>query len=199
MSMTPRVERALFEGIAALDELGLRYAVVGGLAIGVWAVPRATRDVDLYAELPLALRPGLEAALVSRGFDVPAMAEELSRYGVFRSKLRKERVFLDIFDGTGPLGEAILQRRKQLSIGGRVIWFVSAEDLAVLKAFSDRQRDLEDLVALLALPEGTLDLGYVDRWARLLDESIGGNEVSERLATAHRLAEARNRGTRRPT
>ena len=111
--MTPRVEQALLEGIAALEQVGLRYAVVGGLAVGVWGVPRATRDVDVYAELPLDARANLETALLSRGFDVPAMAAELQRFGVFRSKLRRERVFLDIFDATGPLGDAILQRRDE--------------------------------------------------------------------------------------
>jgi hypothetical protein len=74
--MIPRVQRCLHEGIAVMDELGLRYAVVGGLAVGVWSLPRATRDVDLYAELPLATRDQLAGVLVEHGFDVPAMAEE---------------------------------------------------------------------------------------------------------------------------
>jgi predicted nucleotidyltransferase len=189
--MTPRLERALLEAIGALDELGLRYAVVGGLAVGIWAQPRATRDVDLYAELPLAERAALQAALERRGFDVPAMNEELQRFGVFRSKLRQERVFLDIFDSTGPLGASILERRKRVSTRSGDIWFVSAEDLAVLKAFSDRARDLDDLIALLTVPDPPLDVGYVEYWVRRLDESIGGNEVSERLASARRWVEQR--------
>jgi hypothetical protein len=57
MAITPRVEVALFEGVAAVEELGLTHAVVGGLAVAVWGVPRATRDVDLYVELPTAARP----------------------------------------------------------------------------------------------------------------------------------------------
>ncbi len=114
--MIPRVERALLEGVSALDEVRLRYAVVGGLAVGVWAVPRATRDVDLYVELPTSGRAALEAALVRRGFDVPAMSAELQQFGVFRSKLVKERVFLDIFDAVGPLGEAILDRRRMITM-----------------------------------------------------------------------------------
>src|SRR5262245_54497457 len=112
--MTPRVERALLDGVSALDELGLRYAIVGGLAIGVWAFPRATRDVDIYAELPSTSRAALERALVRHGFDVPAMDAELQQFGVFRSRLRKEGVFLDIFDSVGPLGEAILTRRRKV-------------------------------------------------------------------------------------
>lgn len=184
--MTPRVERALVEGIAALDEVGIEYAVVGGLAVGAWSTPRATRDVDLYAGLVDEKREPLRAALTKRGFDVPAMNEELARFGVFRSKLKRERVFLDIFAAVGPLGESILARRKRLAALGTHVFFASAEDVAVLKAFSDRPRDLEDLVALIALPADSMDIAYVDRWAKLLDESIGSDEVSERLALAKR-------------
>jgi hypothetical protein len=191
--MIPRVQRALFEGVAAVEAIGLRYAVVGGLAVGVWALPRATRDVDLYAELPVDARGHLERELVRRGFDVPAMEEELRQFGVFRSRLRRERVFLDVFDAIGPLGEAILQRRRMLSTGGREIWFASAEDIALLKAFSDRPRDQDDLVALLSVPRTALDASYLDRWAHLLDESIGGTDVSERLAEARGKAERRGR------
>ncbi len=46
--MTPRLQRALLEAVGALDELGLRYAVVGGLAVGIWAEPRATRVSGHY-------------------------------------------------------------------------------------------------------------------------------------------------------
>lgn len=186
--MIPRVERALLEGISALDEVGLRYAIVGGLAIGVWALPRATRDVDLYAELPSTARDTLESALVRRGFDVPAMSAELQQFGVFRSRLKNEGVFLDVFDSVGPLGEAILNRRRKVVAQGRELWFASPEDMALLKAFSDRPRDMEDLVALMSLPAGSLDTPYVDYWVKLLDESIGGTDVSERLAEARRRA-----------
>jgi len=60
---------------------------------------------------------------------------------------------LDIFDSVGPLGESILARRRPVVAEGRELWFASAEDLALLKPFSDRPRDLDDLVALLSLPE----------------------------------------------
>jgi hypothetical protein len=187
----PRVQKALLEGVGALEDVGIEYAVVEGLAVGVWSTPRATRDVDLYAELSDENRDALRDAVVRRGFEVPAMNEELARFGVFRSKLIRERVFLDIFDAVGPLGAAILARRKRIATLGRQIEFASAEDLAVLKAFSDRPRDLDDLVALIALPAGSIDIEYLDRWAKLLDESIGTDEVSERVELAKREVERR--------
>ncbi|HEX8111829.1 MAG TPA: DUF5131 family protein [Kofleriaceae bacterium] len=116
--------------------------MVGGLAVGAWGVPRATKDVDLYAELPTAVRPRVRRELMQRNFDVPAMDEELQRFGVFRSLFRPTSVFVDIFDAENPLGEAILNRRREVQVQGRIRWTAAAEDLAVLKAFSDRARDL---------------------------------------------------------
>jgi hypothetical protein len=77
-------------------------------------------------------------------------------------------------------------------LGEAELWFASSSDIVVLKAFSDRQRDFDDLVRLLALPAPGLDMAYVERWARALDESIGGDDVSERLKRAT-LAAARQR------
>lgn len=33
--------------VKALDQSGVDYALVGGLAVGVWGAPRATKDIDL--------------------------------------------------------------------------------------------------------------------------------------------------------
>jgi hypothetical protein len=42
---------ALFESIVTLQELlkqkDIDFAVIGGIAVGVWGEPRVTRDVDL--------------------------------------------------------------------------------------------------------------------------------------------------------
>lgn len=179
--------------IEALDGLGLRYAVVGGLAVSAWGSPRATKDVDLYAELASDTRPALRRELVERDFDVPAMEEELQRFGVFRSLFRPTNVFVDIFDAQNPLGEAILERRREVQVQGRKRWTAAAEDLAVLKAFSDRARDYEDLTKLIAVGGRTLDMQYIEKWARELDRGMGGDEVTERLHRAQREAAQRRR------
>ncbi len=191
--MIPEVERALLDGIAALEALNLRYAVVGGLAVSAWSRPRPTRDVDLYADIPDDRREHIRKELEARGFEVPAMSEELSRFGVFRSRSRQDGTFLDIFSAIGPLGEAILERRQRVAFEGRDVWLITPEDLILLKAFSDRERDFEDLVALLVHAGPKLDSAYVEHWATALDESIGGNEISERLARAQRETDRRLR------
>lgn len=42
-----RLEAALLEVTALLNDLDLRYMLIGGLAVASWGEPRATRDVDL--------------------------------------------------------------------------------------------------------------------------------------------------------
>jgi len=49
--MTPELDAAFRSAVAAMEALGVRGAVVGGLAVSTWAAPSATRDVDLYAAL----------------------------------------------------------------------------------------------------------------------------------------------------
>ncbi len=73
--IAPRVEKALFEGVAILEDLGLRYAVVGGLAVGVWSAPRAV------------------AASRCRQWQ-----RSWPSSGVFLARLASKRVFLDVFD-----------------------------------------------------------------------------------------------------
>ena len=185
---TPALRQALDAATEVFENLGLRYALVGGLAVSVWSAARATKDVDLYADLPAGRRADVLQEMVRRGFDVPAMDEELERFGVFRSLFVSTDVFVDIFDAENPIGEAILNRRREVKAEGKVRWTAAPEELVILKAFSDRPRDFEDLTKLVAVGKPKLDMAYIERWARDLDRSIGGDEVSERLRRAREEA-----------
>jgi hypothetical protein len=56
--------------------------------------------------------------------------------------------------------------------------------LALLKAFSERERDFDDLTALLEVLGRKLDLAYIRSWTKRIDESIGSHDVSQRLDRA---------------
>ncbi|MBI3186047.1 MAG: hypothetical protein HYZ28_28250 [Myxococcales bacterium] len=184
--MNVHLERPLLSALDALGECRLRYALVGGLAVGVWGVPRATGDVDLWAELPDRLRPKLRGALIARGFEVPDMEGELQQFGVFRSLFRPQRIFLDVFDAGNPLGEAILAHRVRARLFDRSVWLVRAEELAVLKAIADRAKDRDDLVAILR--SSRPDTRVILHWAEQVDRSIGSTEVRDRFEAALRAA-----------
>lgn len=61
--------------VARLNEDGVRYVIVGGLAVGVHGVVRATRDVDLVPDPSPANMDRLAAALTTLGGHHPIEAE----------------------------------------------------------------------------------------------------------------------------
>ena len=72
-----RIEAALRRIQADLSELGLRWALVGGLAVSARAAPRFTRDLDLAVAVPHdKAAETLVASLVARGYAVVAVVEQ---------------------------------------------------------------------------------------------------------------------------
>jgi hypothetical protein len=64
----------------------------------------------------------------------------------------------------------------------------------LLKAFSERARDFEDIVGPASLPKLQLDLKYIQEWEKRLDDSIGGDEVTERVREALAQGRAKRSG-----
>lgn len=68
MEDAPDKVEALLATVAVLDQLGISYALIGGVAVGIVSgVPRATLDTDLAVHSRFD-RPALVAALLERGF-----------------------------------------------------------------------------------------------------------------------------------
>jgi hypothetical protein len=184
--MTPKLRRTLFDAIDAVEAAGGRYAIVGGLAVGTWAVPRATRDVDLYTDLDRDGRSRLAGELQSR-FTSPRWRKSCS------SSASSVRARTTACSSMCSIRPGLSARRSSRTAGRRIslaaVWFVSATELAALKAFSDRPRDFDDLSALVSSRD--VDQEALDAWARELDESVGTDEISARVKDARRARKAR--------
>jgi hypothetical protein len=149
---------------ACLEDDQLDYAIGGALALTAWAIPRDTKDVDvsvfaLPADLPRVF-DALERAGVM--IDRVAATSTVNRIGMFTG--RSGRTLVDVFVGEHPHFHAMRDRRKQLAYpSGALCWFVSAEDLCVLKLVYGRTKDIADLERMFAaLP--ALDLDYIRNW-----------------------------------
>jgi hypothetical protein len=153
------------EHIAArLDEDGLAYAIGGALALTAWAIPRETKDVDISIfagdhELPRVF-DSLERAGVM--LDRANAASSVARIGMFTG--RHGRTNIDVFISDHPHFHEMRQRRRELVYpSGRKCWFISAEDLCVMKLLYGRTKDVADLERMFtALPN--LDVGYIRNW-----------------------------------
>lgn len=161
----------------ALDAAGIRYAIGGAIALGIWAEPRGTYDVDINLFID---HTGLDSALdvlAAAGVAVDrAVAHRADAQGdVIVGRYAGMRI--DLFTPSIPFAwEAARTARRVISPLGAMN-FLSAEAMAVFKLLFFRPKDLVDLEKLLAVQRADLDSAYIRRWVA---EMMG--EDDERVA-----------------
>jgi hypothetical protein len=154
-----------------LDEDKLEYAIGGAIALTAWSIPRDTKDVDISIFVPAT---GLDPAFDSLEragvmLDRADARRSVERIGMFTG--RSGRTLVDVFVGDHPHFHAMRIRRRQVELpSGERCWFVSPDDLCVLKLLFGRSKDIADLERLLgAVPD--LDLDYIRGWVGKLPDA----------------------------
>jgi len=147
----------------ALQQEEVRYLVVGGLAVNLYGVERATMDVDLMLAMDqdnvgrfLKAARALGLAPIAP-VPLDSFADEVSRSAWIEQK--QMVVFaLRATDPAAPTLDVLIQpplpfddawsRRVEKSIGGLVVRLASLDDLILMKGATGRQRDRSDIEAL---------------------------------------------------
>jgi hypothetical protein len=155
-----------------LDSLALPYMLTGSLALGYYAQPRMTRDIDIVLALSDVDVSRLVAALSDEYYVPEALARSaVSRGAVFNVIHSKSIVKVDfIVRKDSPYRHHEFDRRREVEIGGAKVSIVSKEDLVLSKLDwarpSRSELQLRDVASLLA---SGCDLEYLHRWARDLE------------------------------
>jgi hypothetical protein len=136
----------------AIAAAGARAAVAGGIAQQVWGRIRATRDLDLLVRSAAGEGPVL-GGLAARGLRPTRKPTSLAAMTLHSLARDDPEGFVDVpvdlFFVTSGLGAEAVERAVPLTIGGRAIPVVRAEDLLLLKLLADRvldRADAEDIV-----------------------------------------------------
>ena len=145
---------------SALDEAEIPYALGGALAYGLWAVPRATVDVDINVFVEPDALDGALDALIRAGVQLDRAAAYAGavRDGMFVGRFGPFRI--DVFTPSIPFSREAERTRVRQRLGGREAWFLSAESIAVFKLLFFRGKDIVDLERLVAT-RATLDVARV--------------------------------------
>lgn len=153
---------------ARLDELRQPYAFGGAIALGYWAAPRGTLDVDLTLFLPPDRPSDCVQVLQQLGCDVAAneSVQSLREHGFCRVSWHGTRV--DVFVPLIDFYEVAKQRRKQVDLGDQPIVIWDAETLAVFKMMFFRRKDLADVEQILRTQGPQLDRVWVRMQLELL-------------------------------
>ncbi len=160
---------------AALGAAGIPFMVTGSTASAAHGMARATRDIDLVIDPTVA---GLRSLLSSLPPDAYYASEEAAM-----EAFRRRGLFNVIDVASGWKVDLILRKDRPFSVeefGRRRparlfdidIPIATAEDVILSKLewakAGGSERQIEDVVGILAVKGPTLDRGYVERWAREL-------------------------------
>lgn len=161
--------KAAMAAASILEEMGVRWFLGGSLASSVHGIPRATFDADIMADLrPQHVRPFLKKLgdewYADEGAIMQAMQNRSSFNLIHFATAMKVDVFLPKlrrFDG----GEFTRSRKMLVAEGSNMEASVCcAEDIVIAKlewyrlGGEDSQRQWTDVLGVLRLNEGNLDL-----------------------------------------
>lgn len=150
----------------ALNETGVRYVIVGGLAVVLHGHLRLTADVDIVLDLePVAARKAMEAlkaiGLKARApVDPIAFADPIQRESWIADKAMtvfslysptNPLLILDLFVRDPIPFEELWSRSRTIDLGGVRMQVASIDDLIAMKRAVARPQDLTDIEALEAL------------------------------------------------
>ena len=152
-----------------LDSARIPYMLTGSMPMGLYAVPRMTRDIDVLIEC----RPD-DAATIAALFaadcyvDVESIRKAATRQSTF-SIIHNEWVIKAdfIIRKDEEYRKVEFDRRRQFQIGGAPIWVVAPEDLILSKLKWARESDSEMQqrdVQALAESVTDLDWRYLQTW-----------------------------------
>lgn len=167
-----------------LDRAGIRNAVIGGLAVGVWGRPRTTDDVDLKVAATRADVHKLIELLSPECSPADGAVQIAQSLGVlFLDSAFGVRVDLLLADMG--FDYVALQRAVNADIQeGLTARFCTAEDLVLYKLITTRPRDVEDAKSVIREQGQKLDRAYVEKWLGQFEEALDDSTL---LATFRSL------------
>jgi hypothetical protein len=168
--------------LARFAEQEVRYALMGGFALGLWGVGRTTVDVDFLVHHDDSGK--IRKIMEDLGYACRYRSENVSQY-VSPSKLFGEIDYLHAFRQASL---EMLQQAEEREIfeGGLRIRVLRPEDLIGLKMQaikndpSRKETDLSDIRALIFANGERLDWASVERYVELLEMQDFWKEIRGR-------------------
>jgi len=144
----------LREITARLDQERVEYALCGGLAMAIYALPRATLDIDLLIQVDSLAQVQLAVEPLGFWVGTASMSFHGGKIKIARlckvDPLTHEELVLDLLLTTDETADAWKDRR-EVDWEGRKLKVVSPEGLILLKSFRRSGVDEDDIAYLRSI------------------------------------------------
>ncbi len=167
--MDEHLSPAIREAISFLDQQGIQYALIGGIALSQWGVNRYTHDVDIKVLVPEVNYASIREK-IRKAF--PDRAREQVPQNPLIVAVYIQEVVVDFLLALPGYEEFIIKRAVQRDFGGWLTWVCMAEDLIIQKVVAGRGKDWLDVEGLLTEQYGKLDKPYIEEWLRQFAEVL---------------------------
>ena len=177
MNNNPLIQ-CLKEVCSFLGEAAVEYMLVGGLAVGIWAEPRATVDIDFLVSVRINSVEDLRRRLTESNrfvfiHDKPMVFGKVS---FLRATLKSNPdVSLDFLFADDVFKSEALKRKKAIQLTDFSVNISTPEDLIILKLASGREQDRLDAKKILEIQKENLDLVYLRKCSEDLGIKIMDN------------------------
>ncbi len=148
----------------AVNQSGLRVALIGGVAVSFWNEPRYTDDVDFVVAADPTAIAALTTFLTGHGFRTIREQAAAAKSGPDFVQMSRVATgdSVDFQTAKTEYQDLILDRARPLP-DGFGLPVASVEDLIVMKLLAMRSQDQQDLANLVNLAD--IDWAYVEHWA----------------------------------
>jgi predicted nucleotidyltransferase len=161
--------------VAALDQAGIPYMVVGSFASNLYGAGRATLDIDLVVSANADQIRALLSLLPKAQYyyDVDAAVEACRRKSMFNILDMDRGWKIDIiFQKPGAFHQQAFLRRTAAQIDQVDLFAAKAEDVIISKLEWSKMggslRQIEDVAGILKVQGDALNYAEIEKWAKQL-------------------------------
>ncbi len=169
--------KSLKELCSFLEDQGIEYMLIGGLAVGIWGEPRATVDIDFLVATGLDDFDTLKHNLIesSRFVFIHDKPMVFGKITFLRATIKSNTdISVDFLFSDDEFKNGALQRKETVKVDDFLLNISSPEDLILLKLLSGREQDRLDAEKIIKIQKENLDMKYMNKWLQRLGIEIKG-------------------------
>ena len=167
-----------------LNDHNIEYAIIGGVAVIAFGIPRTTMDADYIINMEIEGMKRLAEFLAENGFYSAPLEIEMAVHerSHFTAIEKSSLIRLDIKGVYESSDRRTLHNRRVIEYKGSKMYFASPEDTIAHKLLYGSEQDVKDAEGIYARQLPNLDTGYLEG----ISEEMG---VAEDLALIQKRIE----------
>lgn len=172
------ISNALLNVVKALTDVcnknNIKIVLTGGIAVSLYARPRATYDVDAIISIKKEEKDKFLKAVYRKGFkyDKTNPIKHIRNLSFLPLLYKETKLYADIFIAEDKFQQNIIKRAKRIRLDNKSVYIISPEDLILLKLLTGRERDTEDVRNIICDNLGKIDFKYIKYWSEQLKVKV---------------------------